>query len=86
MFSHTSPSPCLLGAYHAFKEDLDDKLSEQFCAEDIENILERSSRTIQHSTSSETGSTFSKASFVVSEKGGVVYFLFVLLFLLNARL
>jgi len=58
------------GAYDIFREDLPDT-STKYDEQDIEKILERSSRTVVHNTARENpdafSSTFSKASFVSSK-------------------
>jgi hypothetical protein len=48
------------GAYGAF---MDDESSNQFCEEDIDQILERRTLVIRHDATQEKGSIFSKASF-----------------------
>lgn len=50
------------GAYDIFRDD--DKASEDFREENIDQILERRTRTIVHESTGVAGSTFSKASFV----------------------
>jgi len=57
------------GAYHVFKSEGEEEArSAQFCAEDIDKILERNSRVVKYESAAMAGSTFAKASFVASEK------------------
>jgi superfamily II DNA or RNA helicase len=50
------------GAYDIFRDD--DKASEDFREENIDQILERRTRTIVHESTNAAGSSFSKASFI----------------------
>ncbi|KAJ3218851.1 choline dehydrogenase 7 [Dinochytrium kinnereticum] len=53
------------GAYGAF---MDDDASNQFCEEDIDQILQRRTQVIKHDNTTEKSSIFSKASFATNEE------------------
>ncbi|KAI8854416.1 SNF2 family N-terminal domain-containing protein [Chytridium lagenaria] len=53
------------GAYGAF---MDDDASNQFCEEDIDQILQRRTHVIKHDNTAEKSSIFSKATFATNEE------------------